>query len=135
MAGVPCAAQDRESRRIVSQYKSSPRLDPRAEARARVIVFGVDEALDQIAMETSNLSAGGALCDSGFLMPVGRAVKVRLDLVDPGGEPQPVVVEAIVLRVEGTGPFQVAFHFLNVPQRVSDLIKRYVMRQIQTATP
>lgn len=117
----------------MTQYKSSPRLDPRAEARARVTVFGADDALDQITMETSNLSAGGALCDSGMPLSIGRTVRVRLDLVEPESEPQPVVVEAIVLRVEGTGPFQVAFHFVNVPQRVADLIKRFVLRRMRTA--
>ena len=117
----------------MTQYKSSPRLDPRVEARARVTVFGADEALDQIAMETSNLSAGGALCDSGMPLPVGRTVRVRLDLVDPGSDPQPIVVEAIVLRVEGTGPFQVAFHFVDVPQRVADMLKRFVLRRMRNA--
>jgi c-di-GMP-binding flagellar brake protein YcgR len=121
----------------VSQYKSTPRLDPRVEARARVTVFGADDALDQIAMVTSNLSAGGALCDSGLPLPVGRTVRVRLDLqiADQGADPQAVVVEAIVMRVEGTGPYLVAFHFVNVPRRVADLLKRFVIQRMRAGEP
>jgi hypothetical protein len=55
-------------------------------------------------------------------------VTLQLDLPDEAGTPHPAVLEAIVLRVDGRGPFQVAFHFVSVPARAADLLRAYVQR-------
>ena len=117
----------------MSQYKSSPRISPRVEARARVKVLGADEALDELDMETRNLSISGMLCDSGIALTVGRAVRLRLELLESGAPGQQVTLEGIVRRVEGSGPFLVAFHFVGVPAPILETIKRFVVRRVQAA--
>lgn len=86
-------------------------------------------------MTTFNLSRGGALCDSEVAVPPGSTVKLRLDLEDPPGTLQPVVLEAIVLRVEGRGPFLVAFHFTAVPGSTADILNAYVDRLRRASSP
>ena len=111
----------------MSQYKTAPRVDPRVDARIPAVLYPAAAAA-AIPAETENLSAGGALCRSDAAIDVGGTVKIRLDLTDVSGAPQPVVLEAIVLRVTGAGPFLVALHFVEVPPRIVDLLKRYIIR-------
>ncbi len=112
----------------MSQDKTSPRLDPRVVARLRVTAFGALAGRSEIEMTTVNLSAGGAFCESPVAPPLGQSLKLRIDLTDEGGAIHPVVAEALVVRIEGAGPFVVALHFVNTPERVRDLLKRFVLR-------
>ncbi len=116
----------------MSQNKRDVRLDPRAEVRVKVVVFGASPERRNVAMVTRDLSAGGALCESDAAVPPGRPFKMQLDLASESGALHPVVLEAIVLRVEGSGPFAVAFHFVDVPERIRDLIRRFVVRHLQS---
>ncbi|HEU4402199.1 MAG TPA: PilZ domain-containing protein [Candidatus Polarisedimenticolia bacterium] len=107
------------------------RLDPRVSTRVRVTVFGDPPGQREIAMTTRDLSAGGALCDSPHPLPLGRPVRMRLDLADDSGAPHPVVLKAIVLRVEGESPHVIAFHFVEVPARLLELIRRFVLSTLK----
>ncbi len=109
------------------------RVDPRAATRLRVVAFGAVQDHPELEMTTRDLSAGGALCESRVPVPLGRSVRLRLDLTTDSGTLQPVALQAIVLRVEGSGPFTVAFHFVNPPERVRDLIRQFVFRSPQEA--
>lgn len=108
--------------------ENDQRLDPRVRARVPAAVFGGAGALQGVPLVTFNLSLGGALCDSDTEIPLGGPVTLRLDLQDETGALHPAVLEAIVLRVEGRGPFRVAFHFVSVPARAADLLKSFVRR-------
>lgn len=104
------------------------RGDPRVSKRVQAVVFGAGGDLAEIPMETGNLSVGGAFCRSVHPLTVGRSVRLRLDLPGPGGTPQPIVVEAIVVRVEGNGPYGIAFHFVGTPPRIADLLRAFLQR-------
>ena len=108
----------------------SGRLDLRVAARIAVAAFGVRADHETLAMETRNLSAGGALCASPTALPPGRTVTLRLDLPDETGTVHPVVTQAIVLRADGSGPFALAFLFVNVPGRVREILQRFVARRL-----
>lgn len=111
------------------------RLDPRIRTRVRAVVFGRTGDLLEIPMVTVNLSRGGALCESDAPVPLGGTVNLRLDLETGAGAPQPVVLEAIVLRVEGRGPFQVALHFSAVPAAAAGILRAYLERLLRASAP
>ncbi len=106
------------------------RIDQRAQVRVRGVLFTGDPPGGEVEVATVNLSGGGALCDSPVAPALGSIVRLRLDLSNPDGTPLPIVVEALVLRVEGQGPCVVAVHFVNPPMRVGDLIRRFVFRHL-----
>jgi c-di-GMP-binding flagellar brake protein YcgR len=119
----------------MNQYRADPRVNPRVEVRLRAVLFGALTGVDELELTTVNLSAGGALCESPRPVPLGRPVRLRLDLTDDSGAPHPVVIEALVLRTEGSGPYRVALHFVNVPPRILDLVRKFVFRSPQGASP
>ena len=99
--------------------------------RIRVVVFGAGTGRQEIEMSTRDMSSGGVLCESPELIPLGKPVRVRLDLTTDSGAPQQVVLEGIALRVDGQGPFDVAFHFVNAPERIREMIRRFVLRSLR----
>jgi len=109
-------------------HRGDTRIDPRAEVRLAAAIFGAGPDHPEIAATTRNLSVGGALCECSVPVPLGRPVKLRLDLPDDSGASHAVILEALVLRVEGGTPCVVALHFINVPARILALIKRFVFR-------
>lgn len=111
------------------------RLEPRAAVRLRVVVFGVSPDRPETEMTTRDLSGGGVLCDSALSIPLGKPLKLRLDLTNEAGLPHPVILEAIALRVEGTGPCAVAFHFTEAPERIREQVRRFVVRALRPAPP
>ena len=111
------------------------RLDPRAAARVRVTVFGAGPGASDVAMTTRNLSASGALCESSLAISLALQTTARLDLTDDSGAPHPVVVACLVVRIEGSGPFLVALHFVNPPARVLEVLKRFVTRALRAPAP
>lgn len=111
------------------------RLNTRVAARVPAVVFGTTGGLREIPMTTRNLSLGGALCTSVAAVPPGATVKLRLDLEDEAGVNRPVVLEAIILRVEGRGPYEVAFHFTSVPAATAAILKDYLQRLIRASVP
>ncbi len=114
---------------------SDIRLDPRAEVRLRASVFGVSPDQPEIEVETRNLSVGGALCQSSFPIPLGRSLRLKIDLPGESGSAHSIVVEAIVVRATQSGPFIIAFHFVDVPPRVLELLERFVMRCLPAQAP
>jgi len=106
------------------------RIDPRAEVRLPAAIFGAGPEQPEITATTRNLSAGGTLCECAVPLPLGRPIKLRLELPDDSGAPHTVILEALVLRVEGGTPCVVALHFINVPARILDLVKRFVFRSV-----
>ncbi len=117
----------------MSQHRNDPRLDPRATVRLKALLFDAGPDHGAVEMTTRNLSAGGALCESNLHVTLGRSLTLRIDLPDGPGGVRPVVVGAMVLRVEGDGPFLVALHFVDPPVRVVDILKRFVARSLQAA--
>lgn len=111
------------------------RLDPRVAVRVPAAAFGAAGGLSEIPMETINLSRGGALCASDLPVPPGATVKLRLDLESATGVAQPVVLEAIVLRVEGRAPYRVAFHFSAVPGAAAGILRDFLARILRAAAP
>jgi hypothetical protein len=111
------------------------RLDPRAAARVRVTVFGAGPGPSDLVMTTRNLSSSGALCESPVVIGLALQVTARLDLTDDSGAPHPVVVEALVVRVDGGGPFLVALHFVSPPARVLEILKRFVASALRDPAP
>ncbi len=107
---------------------SDIRLDPRAEVRLRASVFGVSAESPEIEVETRNLSVGGALCESSAPIPLGMSIRLKIDLPQESGSAHSVVVEAIAVRASQTGPFITAFHFVDVPPRVLELLEGFVLR-------
>ena len=106
------------------------RLDSRVAVRLRVLVFRTSADLPELEMVTRDLSVGGMLCESTAAVPLGEMVRLSLDLTRETGEAQPVALQAIPLRIGGSGPYAVAFHFVNAPRRVLDLIRRFVARTL-----
>ena len=111
------------------------RLDPRAAARVRVTVFGAGPGSSDLVMTTRNLSSSGVLCESPAAIALALQVTARLDLTDDSGAPHPVVVEALVVRVEGGGPYLVALHLASPPARVLEVLKRFVARAQRDPAP
>jgi hypothetical protein len=111
------------------------RLDPRVAVRVRVVVFGAGPGPSDLEMTTRNLSSSGTLCDSQAAIPLATPVTARLDLTDDSGAPRPVVVQALVVRLEGSGPYRVALHFVGPPARVLDALKRFVARSLRASVP
>jgi c-di-GMP-binding flagellar brake protein YcgR len=111
----------------MSQQDDDPRLDPRVKTRVRVIVFGAGPDRHEIEMTTENLSASGALCSSPVAPPVGQSVNLRIDLTEAEDVVHQVVTRALVVRVEGGGPFGVALHFVDVSGRVKDRLKHFIL--------
>lgn len=118
----------------MGQQTGDARVDPRVDVRVPVVVFGAAPDRQEIEMVTRNLSAGGTLCESAVSVPLGTPVSLRLDLADEAGVVHPVVSGAIAVRVEGAGPFTVAFHFVNAPARVVDRVKRFVFRALRSSS-
>ena len=110
--------------------ESERRADVRVAVRLRAVAFGVAGAPAGIEMVTRDLSVGGALCDSPAVVPLGLPVHLRLDLTDASGAPHPVIVEALVLRVEGDGPAVLAFHFVSASPRIRQVIKSYIAKHL-----
>lgn len=113
------------------QHRRDLRGQPRAAVGVAGAVFGSGPDLLEIPLRTIDLSAGGALCHLEVSLQVGDPVRMRLDLTDDQGALRPVVLEAIVVRREGAGPFRVAFHFVDVPVRVRERLRRFVLHLIQ----
>jgi len=111
------------------------RLEPRAQVRIRVVVFGLSPDRPETELTTRDLAAGGMLCISSLPVPLGKPVKVSLHLTDESGLPHPVILEAIALRVEGAGPYAVAFHFTQAPERIRVQVRRFVLRALPPAPP
>jgi len=119
----------------VTQDKNETRFHRRIPVAVPAAVFGTAPDREEIALRTIDLSAGGALCRSEVRLEVGLPVDLRLDLTDEAGAPHPVALQAMVVRVEGTGPWSVAFHFLDVPERVRDRLQRFLLHLTQVAGP
>jgi hypothetical protein len=117
----------------MSRDPTDHRLDPRATVRLRVVAFGAGPGQADLEMVTRNLSAGGALCESPVPVPLAAPLTTRIDLTDEAGAAHPVVVEALVLRVEGGGPCLVALHFVDPPARVLEHLKGFVARTVRAA--
>jgi c-di-GMP-binding flagellar brake protein YcgR len=115
------------------QDGSDVRGHPRIRVMLKVAIFGAGPGPEEVAMTTIDLSVGGMLCQSEQTLPLARPYKLRLELVDDSGAVRPVVLEAIVLRVEGTGPFRIAFHFLALPSRVLERLRRLVLQTLKEA--
>ena len=114
---------------------SEIRLDPRVEVRLRAFVFGASPERPEIEVETCNLSVGGALCRSSVPMPLGKPIRLEIDLPHEPGSAHSIVLEAIVVRVSQSGPFIIAFHFVDVPPRVLDILGRFVLGSLPAAAP
>ena len=109
--------------------RDDARIDPRAQVRLPAAIFGADPDHPEIEATTRNLSAGGALCECAVPLPLGRPIKLRLDLPDDSGASHAVILEALVLRVEAGTPCVIALHFINAPARILELVKRFVFRR------
>ena|SRR6266481_6360994 len=114
----------------MEKRSGNARLDSRVVVRLRVLIFGTSEDHPEMEMVTLDLSVGGMLCESSLPVPLGEMVRLSLDLTRETGEAQPVALQAIPLRIGGNGPYTVAFHFVNAPRRVVDLIMRFVARRL-----
>jgi hypothetical protein len=119
----------------MSLRRPQSRLDPRVAVRLKGCVFGASSSHPEIEVATLNLSMGGALCESNVTIPLGIPVRLRLDVTNESGSVHPLVVEAIPLRVEGSGPFIVALHFVGPPDRILDLLRRFLLRSLQAGVP
>lgn len=113
----------------MGHHRDDARIDLRAEVRLPAAIFGADPDHPEIAAITRNLSTGGALCECAVPLPLGQPIKLRLELPDDTGAPHSVILEALVLRVEGGTPCVIALHFINVPARILELVKRFVFRR------
>lgn len=113
----------------MNQRDAERRVDVRAAVRLRAVVFGAGAA-GEVEMVTRDLSLGGTLCETPTALPLGRPVRLRLDLLDATGEPHPIVVEALALRVEGHGPYVVAFHFVGLTVRIQHALKAFLGRTL-----
>lgn len=111
--------------------RSHSRLDPRVEVRVKGCIFGVSPGHPDIEVETLNVSVGGALCESAISIPLGTPVRLRLDITDEAGSTHPIVVEAIPLRVGGSGPFAAALHFVRTPDRILGLLREFLLRSLR----
>jgi len=119
----------------VSPDKKETRFHPRLRVEVPAAAFGTAPDLEEIGLRTIDLSIGGALCRSEVRFEVGLPVDLRLELSDEAGAPHPVVLQAMVVRIEGAGPWSVAFHFLDVPERVRDRLWRFLLRFNQVPDP
>lgn len=108
------------------------RIDPRAVVQVRVVLFGISEEHTKVEGTTRNLSATGALCEVPIPPLLGSPLRVQIDLTNDAGDPHPVVIQVLVLRVEGRDPCLVALHFVEPPQRIQNDIKRYVFSRLPT---
>lgn len=102
------------------------RIDPRVPVRVPGRLFATESGPGGVEIATLNLSGSGTLCESPIRCTLGTTARVCLDLTDEGGALHAIVIEALVVRVEGPGPFITALHFVNVPDRIRSLIREFV---------
>jgi c-di-GMP-binding flagellar brake protein YcgR len=118
----------------MEKRSGNARLDSRVVVRLKVLIFGTSEDHPELEMVTRDLSVGGMLCESTLPVPLGEMARLSLDLTRETGGVQPVALQAIPLRIGGNGPYTVAFHFVNAPRRVVDLIRKFVARTVGSQT-
>ena len=107
------------------------RIDPRAPVRVLGRLFAPVSGPGGVEITILNLSGSGALCESPVRCNLGTSVRVCLDLSDENGTLRSIVIEALVVRVEGSGLFITALHFVNVPDRVQTLIQQFVFDSLR----
>jgi hypothetical protein len=111
------------------------RADPRQEAELDVQGTAPDGTL-VVRMVTRNLSAGGVYCTSSHDFSEMTRLAVRLMLPQRGrGEPEPVDVEAVVVRrrelpgAAGVARYEYALFFHKVDPPARERIQRFLSFQ------
>ncbi|MEE9230904.1 MAG: PilZ domain-containing protein [Acidobacteriota bacterium] len=112
---------------------SETRVDLRAHVNIPIQLLGSDSRSPRVAMETINISAGGAYCRVPEHVSLRSQIRVRIDL--PSGEDvKPIVTDAIVLRViseeAGREGFVVALYFLNLSFEDRHQLQEFVFGHI-----
>ncbi len=102
------------------------RIDPRAPVRVPGRLFATVSGPGGVEITILNLSGSGALCESPVRCTLGTSARVCMDLPGGSGTPHSIVIEALVVRVEGSGSFITALHFVSVPDRIRTLIRKFV---------
>ena len=112
---------------------SETRVDLRAHVKISIQLLGPDGRSPRVAMDTINISGGGASCHVPEQVSLRSQIRVRIDL-PPGESVKPIVTDAIVLRVDseeaGREGFVVALYFLNLSFENRRQLQEFVFGRI-----
>jgi len=113
----------------MARERTSARNAPRLEVALRAELISADPARTPLPVITRDLGPGGALCESATPTVAGANLSFSLEIpAGSRGGVEKLALPALVIRVEGTGPYIIAIQFHRPPTRIVELLKRYLWR-------
>ncbi len=117
---------------------SEQRVDPRVPARLTLQVVEPDGTTPKFALETIDISAGGAFCRTDESIPLKSQVRIRIIFPSEKSDP-PILLDAVVLRSDkgtltgsGEDGFLIALFFLNLQFEDRRRLQQFVLASIGT---
>ncbi len=117
---------------------SERRIDPRVPASLTLQVVEPDGTTPKFALETIDISAGGAFCRTGESIPLKSQVRIRITFPSEESNP-PILLDAVVLRSDkgtlsesGEDGFLIALFFLNLQFEDRRRLQQFVLASIGT---
>jgi len=109
--------------------RTAPRGGPRIPLALKgTLRLGEESDVRVLPLVTRDLGAGGAQCSLAEPLPVGARGILRLSLPVEGGAAGSLDIPCRVVRVEGSGPVEVALAFSESKSPALESLKKYLLR-------